>query len=828
MDVFLTRPSSRAKKRCNSVSLQRFPVEVNKMRQISNYKKHQASDMHPPSVIHQTFDPELDTLENVRFDIKMAGSTCHMSTTMYLEREFEIQTQLPHSPAEEFTINLPDRKWRDYDTTTAKFTVKPGFVLQENAERAFFRFNAGSVTLDSDWIGSYRNLYKKELMPYIRGSGRRFANHNDDISHMRSMIQERHNNDYLPERKYIHPDRADRRVILDRSGPDVMNPVYYALEPLDDHLLFMMNLTLEDIFEWSIDPSTTITDDDGDEHEHILNRTFQIGSAAVRRHYDLYHSAADTARLAQVQALILPLINRNTGEIQHNDPRVAQLATIMGEYFAKKPGDDDDQKLDDFHDHYALGVDLRKPFPAIKNTFKFHIKTVTYILQFMKLVHQFFGGYSHNELEVINNQRKELKRLNEMMELASLYLDKKTEFDNVNAQITALGADSKAALPLIYKSNHLLAEIQELEITFKENNVGDPDLDDDMDEQVQHHIDTLEDAIELNLEGWRADHSRFGDPHRPDFPSFIPSVQMMSRYEDFLFGNTHKNENSAIHQTTKTSKITLYEPIILGPCKPSEYTEIGCWSNNSCILPFIERFTFGLKFKKNAHYFDLDQYDDKLDTITDYWRLETRYPRLMPKSVKSKLHVTFVEEPVSLPTSIPYIDTVTYQLGRTSVAKNNTVKVDFRDLSLRRTPKMIIFYTKMFDTREPINEPTIFSDKAASVVGVTLRTDLSPRVYKIDDRTTVDMVTLRNYPGYFPQLGVTGNCLALPFHELPRRKIVAARFNNLHGDIKISQGWSNIALDVEVYATFLYGDTFFDIEHNYQRGILELDDLLDV
>ena len=138
---------------------------------------------------------------------------------------------------------------------------------------------------------------------------------------------------------------------------------------------------------------------------------------------------------------------------------------------------------------------------------------------------------------------------------------------------------------------------------------------------------------------------------------------------------------------------------------------------------------------------------------------------------------------------------------------------------------MILFYTKMSDTRELLNHPTIFTDKAASVVGGTLRTDLNPRIYRIADRTTVDMVTMRNYDGYFPQIGMTGNCLALPFHELPRRKIVSSGFNNLHGNITLSQDWRTNAIDVDVYATFFYGDTFFDIDNNYQTKQLELDEV---
>ena len=803
------------------------------MRQILNFSKHEGRDAPPPSVIHQTFSPEQDTLEKLVFDIKMAGAMAHMSTTMYIEREFEVQTELPHTAEEEFTINDQQRMWRPYNTTTAKFTVNPGFVLQENMDKAFFRFNGGSVTLDPEWIASYRNLYKKELEPYLRGSGRRFANHNDDILHHKSLFQEREPqvDDYLIGRRYIHPDRADRRVLLDRSGPDVTRTSYWLNEPLVDGTQFLLTDPLTLHFGWTTNPQTTVEDENGEDVVVTLSAGARFNAAEVRTFYDHYRED-DDARLLEVRTIVNGIFDPTTGEILHNHNSVQQLSAIMQEYFAI---DDDDQghagtDLEDFHDHYALGVDLRKPF-AVKDDFKFHIMTVTFILMFMKVVHQYFNTHSHATLEKIRKLRQRINDLGHMIPLANLLTQKITERDQFQAAAQAAPIFSSAQVYNQKQFEKLSNEVDEIKIglaNFPLPNEPIRDAAGNVTSTVAQQItailvQTQTDLAQAHLD-WVVE-SEFEDPHNPDQPPFLKQVQIMSRWKDYLISTFQKDANSTDLQNTKTSKITILEPVLLGPCRPSEYTDIGCWSANSCIFPFVERFTFGMDFKKNAHYFDIDEYDDRLDRRYDALRFESRYPRLIPISVKSKLHVTFVEEPVSLPTSIPYIDTVTYKIGETTVAKNATQTLQFRDMSLRREPKMILFYTKMADRRELLNDPTIYTDKAASVTGVTLRTDLNPRIYRIRDRTTVDMITMRNYDCYYPQIGITGNCLALPFHELPQRKIVSVGYNNLHGDITVSQNWRNQSLDVEVYATFIYGDTYFDIDNNYQTKQLELDDV---
>ena len=55
--------------------------------------------------------------------------------------------------------------------------------------------------------------------------------------------------------------------------------------------------------------------------------------------------------------------------------------------------------------------------------------------------------------------------------------------------------------------------------------------------------------------------------------------------------------------------------------------------------------------------------------------------------------------------------------------------------------------------------------------------------------------------------------------------MVSSGYNNLHGAITLSQNWNIRDIQVDVYATFFYGDTFFDIDHNYQTKQLELDDV---
>ena len=40
--------------------------------------------------LHKTFEPKTDTTTEVSFDVRFAGVGAHMSSTMFLERQFEV------------------------------------------------------------------------------------------------------------------------------------------------------------------------------------------------------------------------------------------------------------------------------------------------------------------------------------------------------------------------------------------------------------------------------------------------------------------------------------------------------------------------------------------------------------------------------------------------------------------------------------------------------------------------------------------------------------------------------------------------------------------
>ena len=93
---------------------------------------------------------------------------------------------------------------------------------------------------------------------------------------------------------------------------------------------------------------------------------------------------------------------------------------------------------------------------------------------------------------------------------------------------------------------------------------------------------------------------------------------------------------------------------------------------------------------------DATSYNFKSFFIEDNFTGATFYPKLKVLNVESKLHVNFVEHPVTIPRSVPVLDTRTVQLARLSTIANEQKTVEFRDIDLRRTPKYIMFYCSAY------------------------------------------------------------------------------------------------------------------------------------
>ena len=159
--------------------------------------------------------------------------------------------------------------------------------------------------------------------------------------------------------------------------------------------------------------------------------------------------------------------------------------------------------------------------------------------------------------------------------------------------------------------------------------------------------------------------------------------------------------------------------------------------------------------------------------------------------------------------------------------ENDLVTINFSNLSLRRVPTKIMFYTRTKSVSDYLSyeEEIRYTDKAASIVKVKLRTDLSSSNLVINDRHTIDIITSDTFDEYIPPIGLTGNCLALPWNKLPRRKNTTADYDNLHGQLTIAQDWI-VNLSVDVFVTFFYQDSYFDIDKNYQTSKIALDRVL--
>ena len=189
-------------------------------RRVTKYQKFDGGPAPEPQIFHQTVEPEEDTIERVRFDMRSSGKNAHLSSTMYLERKFRIQVQLPSVMNERYALaHTADttRKYRavdwEYNANKMKFIRAPGFALQNQASDFYFSCNAGTVNSDPRFLQNYAKLYKKELKQFVRGSGKSFSNHNDKIWRGYELNTKNDtNNNYRNEYMYCNPERNDRRL----------------------------------------------------------------------------------------------------------------------------------------------------------------------------------------------------------------------------------------------------------------------------------------------------------------------------------------------------------------------------------------------------------------------------------------------------------------------------------------------------------------------------------------------------------------------------------------------------------------------------------------
>ena len=157
-------------------------------RKMRHFEKFEQTSPAETAIIHQTFTPIKESTDAVEFDVRMPGRASHMSTTMYLERTFNVRLMQGTPVGDIFlrphTILMDEaNKTRRAlpSNTSTRIAVMPGFVMQNNLDMANFNFNGGTVQVDSKWLNPYAKLYKKDLTPFIRTSGRQFSNHFDQV-----------------------------------------------------------------------------------------------------------------------------------------------------------------------------------------------------------------------------------------------------------------------------------------------------------------------------------------------------------------------------------------------------------------------------------------------------------------------------------------------------------------------------------------------------------------------------------------------------------------------------------------------------------------------
>ena len=734
----------------------------------------------PVSVIHQAYEPDIDKLDHVSFDIKMAGVTANMSTRIVLEREFTVQVQrgtedefLYKTNSAQFHVNRPCK------VTNTHFAVLPGFVLQQNMDKAFLNFNGGSTVLDTKWLSNYSRLYPQSLKSHIRGSGRSFSNHNDKVE--REL--------YLngSSVRYCYPSRNDRR--LKQIDREETQRLHWEGDPIGD-LNYTLTSDFTTLFGWPQDFKNV--------HNAVLipSNAYPL-SVQFAQYYQQHLKAADDNNYDTLLNLIKSVFNHTTQAWTNmQDPAHTQIRALARNYFVHRVSQNPDAHGVMHTDYFGLDMDLSKPFQLDANL-QMHVRTLSLFYQFMgMLIPHLLSLYNSSAGDTVRNHR------NLTVHLANMVADA-TVMEAAQARLTA-GGQTPAQ---IAADNTII-----FNITGNLNANGLPTVPnangDAVSVQIQALLDNATTQLaqhENNLWGIYRDVDQARD--------FEDQLVLLNRWAHYIEGSLQKDEFSMSQKYT-AGTVKIYEPLMIGPA----HADFGCWSKNSSVLPFIERFRLGMRFDPNARYFELDQ-SHAGDIDSSFWFGVTFIPQLVPVSVKSKLHVTFIEQPSPLPIAIGYLDTMTRKIGDFTLDKNQSKTFEFREISLRRVPTVIMFYTR---NRPPYQLNELYTDKAASITNVSLRTDLSASVLKIDGRHTIDIITSESFREYIPPIDLTGNCLALPWNKLPRRKDAFGDFDNLHGEITIQQDWHDQVYG-EVFVTCFYQDSYMDVKRNYQVSRTMLD-----
>ena len=837
-------------------------------RQLKSFNKFEPQKPEP-RIMHQTFKPYQDTDVCTKFDVRSSGMNAHMASTMFLERKYKVQIQQVSPVEEQYALREDADHTRQYRPINLHhngngtcFIRKPGFLLQNNTKAISFDCNAGSVECDTRFLNAYSKLYQNNLKQYIRASGKSFSNHKDNTERGYALntingIQWSSNNSYV----YVNPERNERRIpknaFTDIAQIDNEGYAYWYEQPWDvQYHDNYMDHDLADTFVDSVlfpDGPFNSGEQKVDENGHpvwhyeddvqvptvdILPGTSSIVSADFQAFYDKYWKAADDAAEKAFMKAVDKVYSNGVisrelwaddekwddiryhyeiifqsldqaiqeaiqeGDIEADAGYAAQLAFVVAQ---------------GYEDHLGWGFDLTRPFAENK----LYIKTATRMLQFADELIR----YHRAEASIFSHDLAEIRNLQERINLMiAAKTDAETSIQAKHDAIQLILNDPDATEEELEEADYLLQDM-EFTVALYAKNYGFPGLvftdaeGNNYIAQVQAIIvDQQQDLADLiNAFDTESEALTHAVAHS-DVSSWKKALQVFSRVLGYMEYGFAKDKYQYQLKDANEADIVVFEPVVVGPCKPSEYCEVGCWKENSNIIPYIERFQLSIQWASKSDLFELDQYFSSM-VVTDVFTGKKHFPKLAVIEQETKLHVNFVEHPVSIPAAIPLIDTNTIQIAQVSTAQYETQTISFRDIDLRRNPKHIMIHCVPLPQQR--YEDTIASDKSASIVGLKLRTDIQYKSLEAHSVEYVNALTCRNFPEYIPPSDLTGNVFCISMNELPQAK-TPAEYIHLMGEIKVCQNWA-ISLDYYVYITLFYGDKYWQIQETYQRGVLDLE-----
>ena len=820
-------------------------------RQLKEYRKFEGPRPEP-RILHQTFSPYEDSAQCTKFDVRSSGMNAHMSTTMFLERKYTVQLQLPSIVEERYVLDsMADhtRKYRPItNTLDLAFLRKPGFLLQNNAKNIYFDCNAGTVQCDPRFLQAYTKLYEKELKQFIRASGRSFANHTDNTHRGFSLGGIKRNNEWSNSYEYIYvnKERNNRRIPQHKFvgiADDSNNAQIYYKDAFWAAADTMMNQD----FTMSINDSTLFPTGpfvEGDvDNEETLYGDVSLISDTFQDFYDAHWSDDDrTLRTAFVENVDKVWNNGHIDEtswgheanwtaIKNQYKQVFQtyeqalaFVTQMGLVAAGATEADKQAAVhaSGYRDQLGWGFDLLRPF---FHNQMFYIQSAAIMLQFAEEVQEYHARENVlDQLQLIRDKEAEIKPYTELLI---------NGIGQTPGLVVQLQQEYNAMLILAAVQNRSEAQQQQLaefivSVPFLVNllrtrhpnfpDTAAPDADgNSYQTQVEQLKAQLDAELAILITGYNAagealNYSAYSQMDR----TWRGALHVLNRLRGFMRTDHQKLAKNFDLSNANEAEITIFEPIVVGPCKPSEYCEVGCWETNSNILPYIDRFKIGIEWGA-MDLFEIDQYKNT-HFVEDMFSRKRFYPKLAILNQTTKLHVNFVEHPVAIPAAIPLIDVEMVQIARLTTAKKFTETVHFRDIDLRRQPKHIMIHCIAKKNHDEVTK--ISSDKSASIVSVKLRTDIQYKSLEADSVEYVNALTCRNFPGYTPPLGLTGNVFCINMNELPQAK-ESAEIIHLMGEIDVCQDWS-VSLEYSVYISLFYGDRYWQINDTYQRGILDL------